>query len=169
MKERDLVGTYRLTSWQRADGMSPFGDDPVGVLSYGLDGRMSVLMAASNRPKLGIPIGELERARSVLMRPWRMVANRDVVRGLGRFIKAASSFMAYAGTYEVRDGAVVHNVEVGSIPDWVGTGLVREASLAGEVLTLKSPEGDTLQWQRLVARSREPGRDSTTDQTVQSV
>jgi hypothetical protein len=158
-----------LTSWQRADGTSPFGDDPVGVLSYGSDGRMSVLMAASNRPKLGIPIGELARARSVLMRPWMLFGNRDVVRGLGRFIKAASSFMAYAGTYEVRDGAVVHNVEVGSIPDWMGTGLPRQASLAGEVLTLKSPEGDTLRWRRIASAASEPGRDSTTEQTVQSV
>lgn len=69
---------------------------------------------ASTRPKLGIPTSELLRARSVLMPPWTILANRDVVRGAGRFIKAASSFMAYAGTYEVRDDTVVHSVEVGS-------------------------------------------------------
>lgn len=156
LNERDLIGPYRLTSWQRSDGTLPFGDDPVGVLSYGPDGRMSALMMASTRPKLGIPTSELLRARSVLMRPWTILANRDVVRGVSRFIKAASSFMAYAGTYEVHDDTVVHIVEVGSIQDWVGTNLVREAGLVDEVLTLTTPEGDTLQWQRIATGSREP-------------
>jgi hypothetical protein len=120
---------------------------------------MSALMMASTRPKLGIPTGELLRARSVLMRSWTILANRDVVRGVGRFIKAASSFIAYAGTYGVRDDTVVHNVDVSSIQDWVSTNLVREASLVDEVLTLKTPEGETLQWQRLATGSREPGPD----------
>lgn len=47
---------------------------------------------------------------------------------------------AYAGRYEVRDGAVFHSVEVATNPALVGVTSTRHIELAGERLTLSGPD-----------------------------
>ena len=45
---------------------------------------------------------------------------------------------AYAGTYEVEGGGVVHHVEVAWLPTWVGSDQPREAKLEGDTLTIRT-------------------------------
>ena len=51
----------------------------------------------------------------------------------------AESF-AYAGRYEVRDGAVFHSIQVATSPALVGVTSTRHIELAGERLTLSGPD-----------------------------
>jgi hypothetical protein len=52
---------------------------------------------------------------------------------------AFATFFAYAGRYTVAAKEVRHEVEVASVPNWVGTDLVREVSLDGNRLVLRTP------------------------------
>jgi hypothetical protein len=52
---------------------------------------------------------------------------------------SAESF-AYAGRYEVRDGAVFHSIEVATNPALVGVTSTRYIALDGDRLTLSGPD-----------------------------
>jgi hypothetical protein len=58
---------------------------------------------------------------------------------LMRTTGAAESF-AYAGRYEVRDGAVYHSIEVATNPALVGITSTRHTALDGDRLTLSGPD-----------------------------
>jgi hypothetical protein len=58
---------------------------------------------------------------------------------LMRTTGAAESF-AYAGRYEVRDGAVYHSIEVATNPALVGITSTRHIALDGDRLTLSGPD-----------------------------
>lgn len=146
MEAADLVGSFELVSWGRADGVEPFGGGVVGALHYGSDGTMGAHLMKTGRAAIGFPPRELRRARSVLMKPWTIPFHLDVLKALGRYINASANYVAYSGTYEVRGGHVIHHVELSLIPDWVGTDLAREFSFDRGLLTLKTPEGDALVW-----------------------
>jgi hypothetical protein len=52
------------------------------------------------------------------------------------------TFLAYCGRFEVRGETVIHHIEVGSFPNWVGKGHVRSARFEGPdclVLSLPMP------------------------------
>ena len=53
--------------------------------------------------------------------------------------EAFATFFAYAGTYSVRHYQVVYHVEISSVPNWVGTDLVRTSKASGNTLTLTTP------------------------------
>ncbi len=120
---KSVVGTWKLISaWSSTeDGTkneAPFGSSPSGVLTYGGDGRMTVLIANGERKPLSadrVAAPEKERA------------------------EAFSTFLSYAGRYSVADGKVIHHVEISSFPNWVGTDLVRTVSLDGDRITLTTP------------------------------
>lgn len=130
----ELIGTWTLAAFEivDADGTTsrPFGDAPLGQLSYRADGTMSALLCPPDRPALGTRAGAATDAQ------WAAIAR---------------TFVAYAGTWE-RDGGVVrHHVAIAAIPDWIATTLLRSV---GErdgnlVLTVEptTPGGRT---QRLV-------------------
>ena len=135
----ELVGTWRLVGCVRRSGgrtEHPFGEQPVGLLLYTQDGRMSVHLAFGDRePLSSLDLAELPEAEAAL---------------------AFRTYLGYGGRYRIRGDTVVHSVEVSSIPDWVGTGLVRRVSTSGEMLVLRTPEERTaegsvvweLQWLR---------------------
>ena len=135
----ELVGTWRLAGCvRRSRGRTehPFGEQPVGLLLYTQDGRMSVHLAFGDRePLSSLDLAELPEAEAAL---------------------AFRTYLGYAGRYRIRGDTVVHSVEVSSIPDWVGTELVRRVSTSGEMLVLRTPEERTaegsvvweLQWLR---------------------
>ena len=52
---------------------------------------------------------------------------------------AARGSFAYAGTYDYRDGEVVHRIELSLMPDWIGREQVRRVALAGDTATLTTP------------------------------
>jgi hypothetical protein len=141
-----LAGMYVLESWHRSDGTEPFGSRPSGYLTYGRDGRVSVQIGASDRVPIGLPVERLMEARAMLRRPWKLAFNPEVIGALKRFIRNASSFTAYSGTYEIDGSTVVHHIDLASIPDWEGTDLIRGLERTETGLRLTTPEGDALVW-----------------------
>jgi hypothetical protein len=119
----NLAGTWRLVSASaltegggRND--SPFGSNPAGVLTYTLDGRMTVLIANSGRKALSgdrISAPAEERA------------------------EAYSTFLAYSGRYSLKGDKVIHHVEISSIENWVNTDLVRTLRFEAERIILTTP------------------------------
>src|SRR6185369_7565794 len=119
-EQQALVGSWRLISCEHrrpAGGVDlPFGPNPKGRLVYMADGRMIVLLTDPARAK----------ARS----PQFFEAS---VEELGA---AAAGCVAYSGTWRVRGGDVVHEVEQSLFPNWSGGPLVRAFRLDGDRLTL---------------------------------
>lgn len=140
MNEQSLVGTWRLVSFHVRDedgGISyPFGRDAVGSITYTTDGHMAVQFGRANRASLtdggwiGAPPEEIAAA--------------------------ARDYFAYCGTYDVRDGEVVHRIDLSLMPNWIGGDQVRLVTLDGDQVTLATPplpidgrqQVATLVWQR---------------------
>jgi hypothetical protein len=122
MTADDLIGTWRLRSWQNlaGDGSAehPLGEHPVGYIFYNADGYVSVEIMAPGRT------------------PYR---EPDAFGGtLHERAEAVGNYLSYAGPFEVltdRD-VVIHHIEVCSYPNWIGNAQVRFAKLDGDVLTL---------------------------------
>ena len=115
-----VVGTWRLKRWEArgADGQVayPLGPDALGSLIYTPGGHMSVAMMRAGRPPF---------------------AGDDLLGGTAEErAAAAAGYVAYSGRYEVRDGAVVHRVELSLFPNWVGSEQVRFATVDGDELTI---------------------------------
>lgn len=105
MMDADIVGTWRLVSWELCDRDGhisyPMGRRPSGRLTYTPDGYMSVLITGRDRrrtipgdPTIGIPEATITAARRSI---------------------------AYAGSYVRQGPEVVHHVELSSFPEWIGT------------------------------------------------
>lgn len=109
MDRTALIGSWRLLSWrtlgEAEDGSEriayPMGERASGVIQYGADGRMSVLIARGDREPFagGDFLGGTPEERA----------------------RAYRSFIAYAGTFEVGDGRVLHHVDISSFPNWAGS------------------------------------------------
>jgi hypothetical protein len=118
----ELVGRWRLESFTThfEDGSvrHPFGKRPQGTLVYTAAGGMIGVLVAENRPNL---------------------STQDLVGGSeADQAKAFATCVAYCGTYEVDDGAVIHNVEASLLPDWVGTRQKRHMDVRGDDLVLRT-------------------------------
>jgi len=137
-----LAGTWRLLHWdaELEDGSIswPFGERAQGYVVYTADGRMITTISRAGRTPIG---------GDILAAPAEARA------------EAFGSFLAYAGTFRVEGGDVVHHVEMSLFPDWVGTEQRRHVGLSddGSVLTLSTDPipsaGRTarhrLRWERL--------------------
>lgn len=118
----------------------PYGERPVGLIMYTPDGYMSANIMRSGRS--GFPSDGYNSA------------------GFGEQAKAARSYLAYAGPFEVEgDEKVVHHVDASLIPNWTGGDQARYYAFGedgtGETLTLSTaPVGDpssggvVLVWER---------------------
>lgn len=141
MSANPLVGTWRLVSFEVRDAEGrityPFGRDAVGFITYSPDGHMAV------------QFGRAGRAR-VTTGDWVAAEPAEIAA-------AARDYIAYCGAYELRDGVVVHRVELSLLPNWIGGELVRLATFEGERVTLSTsptPVGGrqqtaTLVWERV--------------------
>jgi hypothetical protein len=120
MTANPLIGTWRLVSFEArdADGRVtyPWGRDPQGFLTYTADGRMAGQLGRADRPRLAVA-------------DWLAASDAEIAA-------AARDYFAYCGTYEVRDGTVVHQVDLSLIPNRIGGELVRSVALNGDTLTL---------------------------------
>ena len=134
-----LIGVWKLRSCLRTfkDGtvVHPFGERPVGRISYDRAGRVSALLMRPGRRSTLAPGTELDEA------------SEDEVR------EAVTGFVAYFGTYEIDEAAqtVIHHVEAALSPNWVGGELRRRFRLEGNclMLTRPAPESkDELVWDR---------------------
>ncbi|GAA2815101.1 lipocalin-like protein [Aminobacter aminovorans] len=110
----DLLGTWRLlsvSSWRddQLHDAHPYGHFPVGFIHYLPDGRMSVIIAYGQRPTLS---GD------------RLDSSVEERAG------AYSSIIAYAGTYELVGGTIVHRIEVSAYPNEIGSKQIRHFHIA---------------------------------------
>ena len=119
----ELVGTWRLASFElrKSDGQIsyPFGQDAVGYIIYTADGYMSVAMMTAKRLKF--------------------VAG-DILGGSDEEkLAAADTYLSYCGRYEIREGKVIHHIEVSFFPNWIGVDQVRILEFDGKRLSLGTP------------------------------
>ena len=120
MPDHRLVGTWRLVSWENQDGAGqitlPVGHDPQGYIIYTADGYVSVQIMTARRQRF---------------------AADDLLQGTSdEKARAAETFIAYAGRYELAGDTVIHHIELSLFPNWVGTRQVRRVAVAGDRLTL---------------------------------
>ena len=98
MNDDPLVGTWRLVSFELRDRQGrvthPLGRDAVGFITYAPDGHMAVQFGRANRAYLAA--GDWG--------DWAGATPAEIAT-------AARDYFAYCGTYELRDGEVVHRVE----------------------------------------------------------
>ena len=130
-----LIGAWRLVSWSLvyADGRAPdypLGEDAQGILMYTADGHVSATLMKKARPAEA-PVSEAEAAR------------------------AYGESFAYAGRYEVRDGAAYHSIQIATNPALIGITSTRHIALEGDGLILsgpdfaaRSPRTQRIEWRR---------------------
>jgi hypothetical protein len=123
MSANPLIGTWRLVSFEVRDVEGqvtyPFGRDAVGFITYSPDGHMAVQFGRAGRAH--VTAGD-----------WVAAAPAEIAT-------AARDYIAYCGAYELRDGEVVHRVELSLLPNWIGGELVRLVKLDGDRVTLSTP------------------------------
>lgn len=131
-----FVGTWKLKSVTKksSDGhrSNPFGDYPLGYISYMQDGFMHAILMKSGRGLIGMPPEELSDAVSKK----RLFMSLKYIKAGIRYLKAMTSFVSYCGTYEIRGNTVVHHVKAAMVPDWIGTDLKRDFVFSENTLTL---------------------------------
>lgn len=130
----DLFGAWRLDSWALVyeDGRAPeypLGSDAVGLIMYTTDGHVSATLARAQRQAL-------------------------TTGAAGEKAQAYDDCFAYAGRFEVRDGAVFHAIEVSTNPALVGFTSTRQIKLDGDRLTLTGPDfvPNVRRYQRIIWR-----------------
>ncbi len=117
---KDLLGAWHLVSWSLvyADGRPPefpLGEDAAGIIMYTPDGHVSATLMKKQRPAAA-PASDAEKAT------------------------AYTESFAYAGRYEVREGAVYHSIKVATNPALISITSTRYIELAGDRLILSGPD-----------------------------
>lgn len=140
-----LAGTWKLLSAtstkSTGERSSPYGESPVGFLTYTADGRITSVISYGGRKPLSF--GRLGPAQ------------------MEEQAEAFKTFLAYAGRYTLSGDKVTHHVEVSSIQNYVDKDLVRNVKFDGDRITLLTPptavngEIQTVEliWQRLAPGS----------------
>ena len=119
-EDNPVAGTWRLKSFFReiagtGERYNQLGENPHGFLGYSSDGRMYAILVAGDRIK---PHEE---------------APTDEER-----VKLHKSMIAYAGTYTIDGGKVIHHVDISWNGARTGTDQVRFFKLEGDTLTIKT-------------------------------
>jgi len=117
----ELFGTWRLVSFQRTiadtgEKKDLFGKSPQGLIIYGRDGRMLVLMVGDKRPK-----------------PPDLAKVTDQER-----LDLFKTMLAYGGTYVFDGKTIKHQVEVSWNGNWTGTEQVRVVKFEGNRLIMST-------------------------------
>lgn len=126
-----LLGMWKLISVSAilSDGTiesEAYGANPKGYISYTPDGRMIVILSRSDRSMLS---GEIHSPLSEDMR----------LLPIEESAQAFSTFSSYAGTYTLSGNTITHHIEISSIPNRVGTDLIRTFTLSENRVTLRTP------------------------------
>jgi hypothetical protein len=130
-----LIGIWRLLSFDMAvDGnvSQPYGEAPIGRLTYDDAGRMSAqLMKPGRKSSIDDP-SEVANA------------NCDELRQI------ADGYAGYYGTFTLDEesNTVIHHVEACTLPAWVGTAQTRQYEFVGAHLVLRAGSSK-LVWERL--------------------
>lgn len=118
-ENEQIYGTWRLVGYTQTDLASGqttnvFGKAPHGLITYGRDGRLSVLIVNEERPKPASLGAMTDKDRAELFR----------------------GMIAYAGTFTFTAKTVTHNLEISWNHLWDGTSLTRNIRFDGRQLTL---------------------------------
>ena len=136
-----FIGVWDLVSCERKfkDGRIeyPYGEKPVGRITYDVAGRMSAQLM---RP-----------GRHSTMRPGTSFVTGGA--GTDEIREAAAGYMAYYGKFDIDEASttVIHHVQACLIPSWVGTDLKRTYRFSADrlFLTLSSAASTTeLIWRK---------------------
>ncbi|MBD2066419.1 lipocalin-like domain-containing protein [Leptolyngbya sp. FACHB-671] len=125
-----LIGMWKLISATaiHANGTATpdvYGTHPVGYITYTSDGHMMVMFARSDRSPLS------QEVQSPLSPQMHALPVEELAQ-------AFTTFSAYAGTYTLSGNTVTHQLEIASIPNRVGTALVRTFTLSESQVTLRT-------------------------------
>jgi len=118
----NLIGTWKLISCsgRSSSGKAflPYGENPTGHLTYTSSGKVIVTLMSSSRTNFHS----------------ENLANVTVEEKAAAF----DSFDAYSGSVIVDEikGTVIHRIEAGRVPNWVGKEHVRYFKISGNNLTL---------------------------------
>jgi Lipocalin-like domain len=121
----DLVGTWKLISATDITDKgqvieNAYGLNPTGFLTYAADGRMMAIVTNGGRK----PLSVLDRISA----PAKERA------------EAFATMVAYGGRYTLSGDKVIHQVEISSVQNNVGTDLVRTiVKVEGRRVTLRTP------------------------------
>ena len=135
-----FIGVWRLLRCERrsANGAVdyPYGEKPVGRITYDKAGRMSAQLMRPGR-------------RSTVSSGVNLIvgnASADEIR------EAVSGFTAYFGTFDVDESTttVTHHVQASLVPSWVGTDLRRTYRFEGNRLHLTAVTSSVVEltWER---------------------
>jgi len=116
----NLVGTWKLVSASSTTSAgerseTPYGQSPVGFLTYTADGRITAMISYDGRKSLTSGGTVEEQA------------------------EAFKTFLAYAGRYTRSGDTITHSVEISSIQAYVGKDLIRTVTFHGDQITLVTP------------------------------
>lgn len=117
-----LVGTWRVVRFCDQDStgamVDPLGPNPAGLFVYTPTGQLSI--QAMRTPPSGPLAGEPVR--------------------LGSLGELRPFYFGYFGTYSIlSDSTVVHHVQGGTFPDYIGTDQTRRYSIRGDTLSIGAP------------------------------
>ena len=121
VSSRDFVGAWRLVSidTRKEDGSLHRSGKRTGYIIYSADGFMSVAFMKEGRPEF---------------------ASGDIRGGtVEEKIEAFDGYISYSGRYEVKEGMVIHKIEVSLFPNWIGEKQERYYEFNGDRLTLSTP------------------------------
>jgi hypothetical protein len=130
-----FIGAWKLLSVEvSVDGnvLHPYGEHPVGRLTYDQAGRMSAqIMRPGRRSSVDDP-ADISRASA------------DELRQI------AEGYLAYYGTFTVdeENKTVIHHVEASMLPAWLGTDQHRQYEFDSPRLVLMAGSSK-LVWERL--------------------
>ena len=133
-----LVGTWRLISYEDRDDPNGkwtyrFGKNPKGYFIYDKTGHVAIQIMRTPPPP-------------------KFASGDDAKPTPEEALAVYSSYTAYFGTYTVDEAkhVVIHHVEGGMRPSYVGTDQERPFELSGDRLII----GDQKTWRRVLERVR---------------
>lgn len=143
MNKSNFAGTWKLVSWESksTDGqiIHPFGENPIGYITYSESGYMSATIMKTHRPNIEVSLADLMNARKIFLKPWLLVTAGKYVKAMIRYLQASANYVSYSGKYEIQAETVIHDVDVSLIPDWIGIKLERKFQFIGDRLVLVTP------------------------------
>jgi hypothetical protein len=124
--DHPILGTWKLKSYVATTAAGaesrPYGERPLGYLSYSAEGRMHAIGTADGRFAARHPATPTDGDLAALQR----------------------TMFAYAGAFTVEADRVIHHVDVSWNQSWNGTDQIRFFAFSGNRLTLTSRGIDPL-------------------------
>jgi hypothetical protein len=145
-ERKKFIGVWKLVSGVAKHEVTgavryPWGEKPVGRLSYDEAGRVFAQLMNPNRRSVG---GAANRGSASAIESASAEEMREMLTG----------FNAYFGTFDVDEQSktVIHHLQSALIPSWVGTDQRRQYEFSGKdeliILNTASQEAYRLVWQR---------------------